>query len=396
MARKAAEVKAEMNKKMTETYGKDMIALAGDVSAVFDIRLPTGIASIDFALGGGFPRGVISEIAGPDSAGKNALAYHTAGTYQKMRRDKSAVLICPIEGEVDKYFARKLGFSVPLSKVELKRMALRLGRDLTKEEIAEWSKPVGTVAYVELDSAEKMLGTVLRATKADDFGLVIIDSVAAMLAQDDLQRKVDNRVVEVEVGGERAYARNINATIGSFTNRFPQARKHRPHDRDNLTTVLAINQVRADVSGRGLPWQVPGARALKHAKRVDLWLDHGPRIRERDKIAGHMVRWNIAKGQLGAKEGAKGAVPFRYDIGFDLVQDLFDTLHGQELLVHTGGGKWDLVDGCGEVLETYGRDVGGKDGLIEAARADQGIVGRWRAALNTAYEIPPIFEGYDD
>jgi RecA/RadA recombinase len=398
MVRKAAAVKEEANRKLKEKHGKDLVTMASEISPVFDIRLPTGLPGMDVALEGGIPRGIIAEIAGPDSTGKNALAYQIGGTYQKMRGKKCGIALCPIEGEIDKYFARKLGFQIPLSKPELRRMELRLGRPLTKEEHDDFTCSIGRVGYVDLDVAEKMLQTVLDITKTDDFGLVIVDSVAAMLAQDDVERKdQQGRMAEVMVGGERPYARNINSVIGSFTNRFPQARKCKPHDKDNLTTIIMINQVRADVSGKGLPWKVAGAHALRHAKRVDIWLNNGAWVKDKDdKVIGHYVRWNMAKGQYGVHEHASGSIRFLYDTGFDVIEDLFTTLHDHNMLVHTGGGKWDLCDGDGEVVESYGKDIGGKDGLIEAARTDESVQEKWRTTLATIYAMPPIYEGYDE
>lgn len=396
MTRKAQEVKKDANKKLKEKAGKDLVMMASEVSPVFDIRLPTGLPGMDVALEGGIPRGIIAQIAGPDSTGKNALAYQISGTYQKMRGKKCGIVLCPIEGEIDKHFARKLGFQIPLSGPELVRMELRLKRKLTKEEHEEYTRTVGTVGYVELDVAEKMLQTVLDVTRTDDFGLIIIDSVAAMLAQGDVERQDGNRMVEVGVGGERPYARNINSVIRSFTNRFPQARKLRPHGKDNLTTCIVINQVSANVSGKGLPWKVAGAYALKHAKRVDIWLTHGSRLSKNDVVVGHTMYWQMAKGQYGVHEHARGSIDFYYETGFDVIGDLFNTLHEKHMLSHTGGGKWDLCDGDGEVLESYGKDIGGKDGLLEAARGDESLRDRWRDALATIYEMPPIYEGYDE
>lgn len=396
MVKKAVAVKDEINKKVKEKYGKDLITMASDISPVFDIRMPTGLPGLDVAMEGGFPRGVIAQIAGPDSTGKNALCYQTAGIYQKMRGKKCGIALCPIEGEIDKYFARKLGFQIPLSVPELVRMELRLGRKLTKEERDDYTRTVGRVGYIDLDVAEVMLQKVLNVTKTDDFGLIIVDSVAALLAQDDVERKEQGKMVEVQVGGERPYARNINSVIGSFTNRFQQARKSKPHEKDNLTTCLMINQTRADVSAKGLPWKVAGANALKHAKRVDIWLNHGPRLRKNDIVIGHTTYWQIAKGQCGVHEGARGAVDFYYETGFDIVKDLFDTLHEHNMLVHTGGGKWDLCDGEGDVVESYGRDIGGKDGLLEAARSDESLREKWKTTLTTVYSMPPIYEGYDE
>lgn len=399
MARKKVEeVKESINTETRKKYGKSLVVSADEVDSVTQIRRPTGLPNLDMALAGGFPSGTICEIAGPDSSGKNALVYQTAATYQLMR-PKRGILLCPIEGEIDKQFARKLGFRIPASPIDLARREKMLGRKLSREEVDDLTKIPGTVAYITLDNAEAMLTQVLECTASDDFGLVVIDSMAALLAQDDMERKEGNRTVEVPVGGERPYARNINAAIGSFTNRFQHARKNKPHGRLNHTTVLAINQVRADVSGKSyLPWKVPGSFALRHAKRVSIHLNYGAQIKDEktNRVVGHYVRWSIAKGQYGARENAKGSIAFHYDTGFDIVDDLFSALHERNMVTHTGGGRWDLCDCHGEVIESFGRDAGGKDGLIAALRASPEMRARWLEILQTELEFPPLFEGWDE
>jgi RecA/RadA recombinase len=391
----AKEVCADVNKKMASKYGRKVVVAASDVTNAFDIRLPTGLPGLDLALEGGFPRGIVIEFAGLESAGKNALAYQTAGTYQRMQQKETNILLCPVEGEIDKRFARKMGFKIPLSKIELAREEHRLGRKLTKEEIEYFVKPVGKVDFTVGLSAEDILQTVVDYTMADEYGLVVVDSVSAMISEDDLERKGKTGAIEqVGVGGERPYGRSIHGTMGSFLNRFVRARKNEPKGRLNLTTVIVINQVRADMSGHS-DFKVAGAQSLKHYKRAALILTPGPWLKDEvtNKVIGHVVYWSITKGQYGVHEHARGAIKFYYATGFDVVDDLFGTLHERKLAVHQGGGNWDLIDSAGEVVRSYGKDVGGKDGLIQLLRNNEDERGKWLGVLNSLYETPPLYEG---
>lgn len=385
----------EANKKLRSKYGKNVVVAASSVTNAFDIRLPTGLPGLDAALEGGFPRGVIIEFAGPESAGKNALVYQTAGTYQRMRGKDANILFCPVEGEPDKHFARKLGFTIPLSKIELCRIERRIERELTKEEHDYYTKVGGKVDYVQGLSAEDMLQAIVDFTAANEYGLIVLDSVAGMVASDDLERKGKTGAVEhVGVGGERPYGRNIHGVVGSFCNRFVLARKQDPGDRLNLTTVIVINQVRANTSSYGGDLKVAGSQALKHYKRVDVWLSSGSWIRDADKrVLGHEVHWRIEKGQYGVHEHAQGKIKFYYATGFDVIDDLFETLHDHGLAVHQGGGNWELRDAHGEVLASYGKDVGGKDGLITLLRGNEIERAKWHQSLRTLYSTPPIYEG---
>lgn len=389
-AKKAEKKKPDLLETLEKSLGKGVIVRADEVASAYHIRMPTGIPSLDQnGLAGGFPCGTVVEIAGPPSAGKTALTYQTAAELQRRKGKNARILICNAEGAMDKGFARKLGFIVPYSPDEILILERKNGTPFTKEEKAELQRSVCPVDFIdEANSADEILTAVIKAAATDEYDLILVDSVASLIAQEDLIRKVKGQECEVMVGDEKAYHRAINGVINSFCNRwFLIVRSSKPKGRPNMTVCLMVNQVRANMNAGygGFDWKVGGAYGLKHAKAGSIWVFHGKGIKKGEKKVGRFVHWLIDKAKYDIRPESKGQMPYYTDSGFDPVQDLFLLLKGAGLFKHTGGGAWCLSNIYGEVVAEYDSSFGGEEGVIEAIRGDADAQKLWMGVYESLY-----------
>lgn len=182
-------------------------------------RVPTGIFELDLMTGGGFPEGRISMVYGTESSGKTTLAYLTMGNIQKLGRE--AVFV-DIEGTFDPVWATHCG--VDVSKVYV----------LTP-----------TTAEQASDIVESML-------YADDVGIVVLDSLAAMMTQNEIESDSSKMIP----GGASLLATKLikKATVALNANK-----KQKVHP-----IFLGINQIRHKIGVLyGDPESIPGGNALK-------------------------------------------------------------------------------------------------------------------------------------
>lgn len=389
---------ASLRSRLDAVLGKGVIVGAEEVDAGYKVRMPSGLPSLDRALAGGWPCGTVVELAGPPSAGKTAVTYATAAALQRRKGKNARILVANVEGVMDKGFARKLGFIVPYSDSDIRMIEHSRGAKLTKDEETELRRAICPVDFVEgAYSANEILDTVIKAAATDEYDLILLDSVAALVADDDLVRQIQGREVEVGCGDERAYGRAINGVVNSFCNRwFLTVRGSKPKGRPNLTVCLLVNQVRANMNTGhgGFDWKVPGAFGLKHAKSASIWVYHGKGLTkgEDGPRVGRMMNWLVDKAKYDIQPGAKGSIPFYFESGFDPVEDLFRTLKAAKLAVHTGGGKWDLIDKFGEVKESYASSVGGEDGVIDLLRTVPEERAKWEEVYVSLFPEKPVLE----
>lgn len=188
-------------------------------------RIPTGIFELDLAIGGGFPVGRVSMVYGTESSGKTTLAYLTMATVQKMGRE--AVFV-DIEGTFDPIWATYCG--VDVSKVYVLSPA-------TAEQAS--------------DIIESML-------YADDVGIVVLDSIAAMMTANEIESDSSKQIP----GGASLLATKLikKATVAINANK-----KQEVHP-----IFLGINQIRTKIGVMyGNPETMPGGNAVKfHSSMV--------------------------------------------------------------------------------------------------------------------------------
>lgn len=341
------------------------VRTADDVTNPFLLRRPTGITSLDVALGGGWPAGGISQIAGIDGAGKNALCWQTLAKVQEIYGEESAIGWCWTEYPLDKEFARQFGVVIPMSDmdIELENMARkRDGRQkLSKKEIKKRRQSLGEFIVIDKGSTEKRLQAVVEMVRSNLFQVIVVDSLGALLTEVQDEADLDeNPQMSSEARLVTRFQQKLWGAYGD------------PDDGGdvNWTSVLAINQVRANMSTAKYKkeWKVAGAHALRHGKLMDVWISKKERIpKDKKKEAeGRVVGWELAKAKAGAHDGPIGTIDYRYDTGFDLAEDLIDTAKQTGILMQSGS-KYLLVDENGEVIQD---DLPGTAGLIKQAVTD--------------------------
>jgi len=320
------------------------ISFAEDTDGSFILRRPTGILSLDNALRGGFPKGII-EIIGEPNIGKTALVCKTAVEVQNNYKENSCIGIIAIE-KFDKKFWKDLGLKIAFSDEEIKYMEEGLGRKLTETEYSQYKEQVGEIVISPALTVEDALEVCLGMVKSKLFQLIIVDSIGAVVTDAQNEKTLD----------EKTYG-GIAGPMGTFVNKVNLLNEN--------TTILIVNQLRDNLKMKNPyddPYKEAGGWALKHAKLVSLRMTRGEQIKKKvqtnDLIIGRYVNWVIKKGKGGTPEGSKGSYPFYkgkygYTLGIDTIQDVILT-----------GVEYDVIEKAGAWFSFGGEKLG--QGLEEA------------------------------
>lgn len=244
----------EVVKKMQKKYGEGAVVRMDSAKVEKIEAIPTGSLLLDYAIGvGGVPRGRITEVFGWESAGKTTICLQTAVEAQKMGMN---VAYIDVENALDIFYAQRLG-------VDIEKLYI--------------SQP---------DSAEEALDIVENYVRSGDFGLIIVDSIAALVP------RAEN---EGEMGASH---------MGLQARLMSQAmRKLQGHVRETNTTLIFTNQLRMKIGVLfGSPEVVSGGNAMKFAASVRIRLSRSS-IKKGDEIIGSTIKARIEKNKV--------AVPFR-------------------------------------------------------------------------------------
>lgn len=268
-------------------YGKGSIMKLGDRASVDVDAISSGSLSIDMALGvGGYPKGRIIEIYGPESSGKTTLALHAIAEVQ--RRGGKAAFI-DAENAIDPTYAKNLGV-------------------LIDELIL--SQP---------DSGEQALEITEMLIKSEAFDLIVIDSVAALVPQAEL----DGEMSDAHVGLQ---ARLMSKAM----------RKLAGHMNRSSTTVIFINQLREKIGIMfGNPETTPGGKALKFYASVRIDVRKSEAIKQGSEIQGNKVNVKIVKNKV-APPFKTAVIEIIYGEGISKTGELIDIGVDQDIIAKAG------------------------------------------------------------
>lgn len=311
-------------KKFAEDAGL-IIHTADECHNPFDLRRPSGLISLDLATGGGLPAGGLSQLDGPESAGKNYLLFQYMRACQDLYGSKANIGMACFEQMIDKKFARKAGVRIAHDKYEIDAEQLYLRQrglePLSKEEIAEKRCQLGEFVIVRGEAGDVMEG-ILKLVESNEFQIIGIDSWETILPNVEVDKLLSN---DPKVAARAALQSRFVGKLHYFLNRKSN------DGRENETTLIATGQVRDVVQTKKVffakEFENKTARAVRHAKLVDINLKSGSAIRKSDgtKI-GKTIKWEVTKGKAGCHEGGKGQVEFQFEpLRMNFIADLITT-----------------------------------------------------------------------
>ncbi len=240
----------EALKTIEKEYGKGSIMKLGDRANVAVDAIPSGSLSLDAALGiGGYPKGRIIEIYGPESSGKTTLALHAIAECQKQG---GRCAFIDAENAIDPQYAKALG-------VDIDELIL--------------SQP---------DSGEQALDICEVLVKSGAIDLVVIDSVAALVPQAELDGEMGDASVGLQA---RLMSKAMRKLAGAMNH--------------SNTTAIFINQLREKVGIMfGNPETTPGGRALKFYASVRLDVRRGETLKQGADPYGSVTKIKVVKNKV--------------------------------------------------------------------------------------------------
>ena len=292
----AEKLKALQNamEKIDKQFGKGAIMKLGD-DKIEDVPvIPTGSVGLNIALGvGGYPRGRVIEIYGPESSGKTTLAIHAMAEVQKQG---GIAAIIDAEHAFDRFYAEKLGVN-------------------TNE-----------LLIAQPDSGEQALDIADELIRSAAVDLVVIDSVAALTPKAEIEGDMGDNRVGLHARLMSQALRKLTATINK-----------------TQTTCIFINQLREKIGVMfGSPETTTGGNALKFYASVRLDIRKGTAIKEGDEILGNQVRVKVIKNKV-APPFKKAEFDLMFNEGISHSGELLDL--GVEKGIVTKSGSWFSYDG---------------------------------------------------
>ena len=238
-------------KKIEKDYGKGAIMRLGDVANSLNVEvISTGCLAIDLAVGvGGFPRGRVVEIYGPESSGKTTLALHAIAEAQKLG---GVAAFIDAEHALDPMYAHHLG-------VDTKDLLI--------------SQP---------DSGEQALSICESLVRSGAVDIVVIDSVAALVPKQEIEGDISDQSVGLQ-------ARLMSKALRKLTGIISKSR----------TIVIFINQIREKVGVMfGNPETTTGGRALKFYASMRIEIRRAEAIKSGTEVIGNRTRAKVVKNKV--------------------------------------------------------------------------------------------------
>lgn len=314
---------SDIAKKLNRAYKNEKLALTADVLPSYK-RLSCNDLGADFPLYGGLPYGRIVTVSGKEHSGKTTGACTFLAAYQRANPDRTCVFV-DVEHSLDKEFQSAM-----------------TGLDLTK------------LVYVNPEgmSGEQIMDAILEFQDADDVGMIVLDSIAALVSSRDYDNDMEK---------DNGMAGGIAKPLAKFIRKMLDTLSAK----ENI--LLLINQVRqvgTTFTGAAI-YDEPGGHGPKYYASVKLrfgtrTFTQGDKVdcRDGENADGFRLTFATTKNKTASTQRGGGFLTYRYDTGLDWAFDLLEVAIKYEFISRPNNMTYILVDL--ETGEPY-KDEDGKD-----------------------------------
>lgn len=315
-------------KQIEKQFGKGSIMKLGEEAAQKMATIPSGSLALDVALGiGGYPKGRVVEIYGPESSGKTTVALHAIAEAQ--RKGGHAAFI-DAEHALDPNYARTLGVNI--------------------EELL-LSQP---------DTGEQALEIAEALVRSGAVDIVVVDSVAALVPKAEIEGEMGDAHVGLQARLMSQALRKLSGAISKSN-----------------TVAIFINQIREKVGVMfGNPEITPGGRALKFYSSVRLEVRRAETLKQGNDMVGNKTRVKVVKNKV-APPFKQAMVDIMYGEGISKEGEILDI--GSELDIVEKSGSWYSYNG-----ERLGQ---GRENSKQFLKENDAIMAEIHKAIRIHYDL---------